>query len=144
KMLHPSHTVDAVCTCIFSLQQCVEELILNSIDAGATCVAVKIDIEACKLQVIDNVGLRYNTSKCSSLEDLKNLRFYGTVTIRAIFPGRVLARICFGFVFLFSSLYIMDQSWRVRRWDLRSKRCNYAYILGVFDLKAVRLRPISV
>ncbi|XP_073795106.1 DNA mismatch repair protein Mlh3 isoform X6 [Danio rerio] len=73
---------------IFSLQQCVEELILNSIDAGATCVAVKIDIEACKLQVIDNgsgmcledmekVGLRYNTSKCSSLEDLDNLHFYG-------------------------------------------------------------------
>ncbi|XP_050952639.1 DNA mismatch repair protein Mlh3 isoform X3 [Labeo rohita] len=73
---------------IFSLQQCVEELILNSIDAGATCVAVKIDIDACKLQVIDNgsgmcqedmerVGLRYNTSKCSSLEDLENLRFYG-------------------------------------------------------------------
>uniref|UniRef100_A0A671PY32 Uncharacterized protein n=1 Tax=Sinocyclocheilus anshuiensis TaxID=1608454 RepID=A0A671PY32_9TELE len=28
---------------IFSLQQCVEELIMNSIDAGATCVAVKID-----------------------------------------------------------------------------------------------------
>ncbi len=73
---------------IFSLQQCVEELILNSIDAGATCVAVKIDIEACKLQVIDNgagmcqedmerVGLRYNTSKCSLLEDLENLHFYG-------------------------------------------------------------------
>ncbi len=74
---------------IFSLQQCVEELILNSIDAGATCVAVKIDIEACKLQVIDNgagmcqedmerVGLRYNTSKCSLLEDLENLHFYGS------------------------------------------------------------------
>ncbi|XP_073679315.1 DNA mismatch repair protein Mlh3 isoform X2 [Garra rufa] len=73
---------------IFSLQQCVEELILNSIDAGATCVAVKIDIDACKLQVIDNgsgmcledmerVGLRYNTSKCNSLEDLENLCFFG-------------------------------------------------------------------
>ncbi|XP_051962116.1 DNA mismatch repair protein Mlh3 isoform X2 [Xyrauchen texanus] len=73
---------------IFSLQQCVEELMLNSIDAGATCVAVKIDIEACKVQVIDNgsgmcqedmdkVGIRYNTSKCSTLEDLENLRFYG-------------------------------------------------------------------
>ncbi|XP_036446945.1 DNA mismatch repair protein Mlh3 isoform X2 [Colossoma macropomum] len=73
---------------IFSLQQCVEELVLNSIDAGATCVAVKIDIEACKVQVIDNgsgmgredmekVGMRYCTSKCSSLEDLDNLRFYG-------------------------------------------------------------------
>lgn len=73
---------------IFSLQQCVEELVLNSIDAGATCIAVKIDIEACKVQVIDNgsgmdrenmekVGIRYCTSKCGSLEDLENLRFYG-------------------------------------------------------------------
>lgn len=73
---------------IFSLQQCVEELLLNSIDAGATCVAVKIDIEACKVQVIDNgsgmdrenmerVGIRYCTSKCSSVEDLANLCFYG-------------------------------------------------------------------
>ncbi|TRZ02457.1 hypothetical protein DNTS_030284 [Danionella cerebrum] len=73
---------------IFSLQQCVEELILNCIDAGSTCVAVKIDIDACKLQVVDNgmgmihedmekVGLRYNTSKCSSVEDLYNLKFYG-------------------------------------------------------------------
>ncbi|XP_072552636.1 DNA mismatch repair protein Mlh3 isoform X2 [Salminus brasiliensis] len=73
---------------IFSLQQCVEELLLNSIDAGATCIAVKIDIEACKIQVIDNgsgmgredmdkVGIRYCTSKCSSLEDLEDLRFYG-------------------------------------------------------------------
>ncbi|XP_026776326.3 DNA mismatch repair protein Mlh3 isoform X1 [Pangasianodon hypophthalmus] len=73
---------------IFSLQQCVEELLLNSIDAGATCVAVKIDIEACKVQVLDNgsgmdrenmerVGTRYCTSKCSSIEDLDNLCFYG-------------------------------------------------------------------
>lgn len=73
---------------IFSLQQCVEELLLNSIDAGATCVAVKIDIEACKVQVIDNgsgmdrenmerVGIRYCTSKCGSVEDLDNLCFYG-------------------------------------------------------------------
>ncbi|XP_007235804.3 DNA mismatch repair protein Mlh3 isoform X1 [Astyanax mexicanus] len=73
---------------VFSLQQCVEELVLNSIDAGATCIAVKIDIEACKVQVIDNgsgmsredmekVGTRYCTSKCSSLEDLDDLRFYG-------------------------------------------------------------------
>ncbi|XP_041954139.1 DNA mismatch repair protein Mlh3 isoform X2 [Alosa sapidissima] len=73
---------------ICSLQQCVEELVLNSIDASATCVAVKVDVEACKLQVVDNglgidredfdrVGNRYNTSKCSCLEDLENLRFYG-------------------------------------------------------------------
>lgn len=73
---------------IFSLQQCVEELILNSIDAGATCIAVKTDIEGCRVQVIDNgsgmcredmekVGIRYNSSKCNTLEDLDNLRFYG-------------------------------------------------------------------
>lgn len=71
-----------------SLQQCVEELILNSIDAGATCVGVRMDMEAFKLQVIDNgsginaedmecVGNRYYTSKCSSVEDLDNLQFYG-------------------------------------------------------------------
>ncbi|XP_053339254.1 DNA mismatch repair protein Mlh3 isoform X1 [Clarias gariepinus] len=73
---------------VFLLQQCVEELLLNSIDAGATCVAVKIDIDACKIQVIDNgsgmdrenmerVGTRYCTSKCSSIHDLNNLCFYG-------------------------------------------------------------------
>ncbi|XP_066550890.1 DNA mismatch repair protein Mlh3 isoform X2 [Amia ocellicauda] len=73
---------------IFSLTQCVEELLLNSIDAGATCVAVRVDIETCKVQVIDNgsgidrenmerVGNRYFTSKCGSLEDLDNLRFHG-------------------------------------------------------------------
>uniref|UniRef100_A0A673XAB0 MutL homolog 3 n=1 Tax=Salmo trutta TaxID=8032 RepID=A0A673XAB0_SALTR len=73
---------------IFSLQQCLEEIILNSIDASATCVGVRVDIEAFKVQVIDNgsgmdiedmksVGNRYFTSKCSSLEDLDHLKFYG-------------------------------------------------------------------
>ncbi|XP_030624608.1 DNA mismatch repair protein Mlh3 [Chanos chanos] len=73
---------------IFSLQQCVEELILNSIDAEATCIAVKIDLVACKVQVVDNgsgmeredmenVGTRYYTSKCCSLEDLDKICFYG-------------------------------------------------------------------
>ncbi|XP_027855937.1 DNA mismatch repair protein Mlh3 isoform X1 [Xiphophorus couchianus] len=80
-----------------SLQQCVEELILNSIDAGATCVGVRIDMEAFKVQVIDNgsgmtvedmerVGTRYHTSKCSCIEDLENLKCYG-------FRGEALASI---------------------------------------------------
>lgn len=71
-----------------SLQQCVEELILNSIDAEATCVGVRMEMEAFKIQVIDNgagmipedlecVGNRYYTSKCRSVEDLDNLRWYG-------------------------------------------------------------------
>ncbi|XP_028252051.1 DNA mismatch repair protein Mlh3 isoform X1 [Parambassis ranga] len=80
-----------------TLQQCVEELILNSIDAGATCVGVRMDMEAFKVQVIDNgagmsaedmecVGNRYHTSKCSSLGDLDNLKWYG-------FRGEALASI---------------------------------------------------
>ncbi|XP_077394146.1 DNA mismatch repair protein Mlh3 isoform X2 [Festucalex cinctus] len=71
-----------------SLQQCVEELVLNSLDAGATCVGVRMDLEAFKVQVIDNgagmsaedvacVGNRYYTSKCHSLGDLDELRYYG-------------------------------------------------------------------
>ncbi|CAJ1073599.1 DNA mismatch repair protein Mlh3 isoform X2 [Xyrichtys novacula] len=80
-----------------SLQQCVEELMLNSIDAGATCVGVRMDMDALKVQVIDNgaginaedmenLGNRYYTSKCSSLEDLENLRWYG-------FRGEALASV---------------------------------------------------
>ncbi|AWP16590.1 putative DNA mismatch repair protein Mlh3 isoform 2 [Scophthalmus maximus] len=71
-----------------SLQQCVEELVLNSVDAGATCVGVRLDMESLRVQVVDNgagmsgedmrrVGSRYHTSKCGSLEDLDNLRWYG-------------------------------------------------------------------
>lgn len=80
-----------------SLQQCVEELVLNSIDAEATCVGVRMDMEAFKVQVIDNgtglnaedlqcVGTRYHTSKCSTVEDLENLQWYG-------FRGEALASI---------------------------------------------------
>ncbi|XP_063187404.1 DNA mismatch repair protein Mlh3 isoform X1 [Chroicocephalus ridibundus] len=73
---------------VTSLGQCVEELVLNSIDAKATCVAIRVDLEAFKIQVVDNgsgmgredlnaMGKRYFTSKCSSMGDLENLRFYG-------------------------------------------------------------------
>ncbi|XP_072786374.1 DNA mismatch repair protein Mlh3 isoform X5 [Taeniopygia guttata] len=80
-----------------SLGHCVEELVLNSIDAKATCVAIRVDLEAFKIQVVDNgsgmgkedlkaVGKRYFTSKCSSVRDLDNLTFYG-------FRGEALASI---------------------------------------------------
>ncbi|KAL6105731.1 mlh3 [Pungitius sinensis] len=80
-----------------SLQQCIEELILNSLDAEATCVGVRMDMEAFKVQVVDNgagidaedmecVGNRYHTSKCSTAEDLDNLRWYG-------FRGEALASV---------------------------------------------------
>ncbi|KAM3919934.1 DNA mismatch repair protein Mlh3 isoform 2-T3 [Leptodactylus fuscus] len=73
---------------ITSVAQCVEELILNSADAEATCIAVRVDLEAFKVQVVDNgcglccedmehMGIRYFTSKCHSVQDLENLRFYG-------------------------------------------------------------------
>ncbi|XP_003214488.2 DNA mismatch repair protein Mlh3 isoform X2 [Anolis carolinensis] len=82
---------------ISSLGQCAEELVFNSIDAKATCVAVRVDLETFKVQVVDNgcgmgrediskIGNRYFTSKCGSLEDLENLRFYG-------FRGEALASI---------------------------------------------------
>lgn len=82
---------------ISSLGQCVEELILNSIDAEATCVAIRVNMETFQVQVIDNglgmagddiekVGNRYFTSKCNSLRDLENPTFYG-------FRGEALASI---------------------------------------------------
>ncbi|XP_049754122.1 DNA mismatch repair protein Mlh3 isoform X2 [Elephas maximus indicus] len=82
---------------INSLGQCVEELTLNSIDAEAKCVAVRVNMETFQVQVIDNgfgmgsddvdkVGNRYFTSKCNSVQDLENPRFYG-------FRGEALASI---------------------------------------------------
>ncbi|KAL1790386.1 DNA mismatch repair protein Mlh3 isoform X1 [Sigmodon hispidus] len=82
---------------IISLGQCVEELVLNSIDAEAKCVAVRVNMETFQVQVIDNgfgmagddvekAGNRYFTSKCSSVQDLENPRFYG-------FRGEALASI---------------------------------------------------
>ncbi|XP_038193565.1 DNA mismatch repair protein Mlh3 isoform X2 [Arvicola amphibius] len=82
---------------ITSLGQCVEELILNSIDAEAKCVAVRVNMETFQVQVIDNgfgmtgdeierAGDRYFTSKCSSVQDLENPKFHG-------FRGEALASI---------------------------------------------------
>ncbi|XP_021035061.1 DNA mismatch repair protein Mlh3 isoform X3 [Mus caroli] len=82
---------------ISSLGQCVEELTLNSIDAEATCVAIRVNMETFQVQVIDNglgmavddvekVGNRYFTSKCHSVRDLENPAFYG-------FRGEALASI---------------------------------------------------
>ena len=39
---------------ITSFTQCVEELLLNSIDAGATNVALRVDVGCFKVQVVDN------------------------------------------------------------------------------------------
>ncbi|XP_038621535.1 DNA mismatch repair protein Mlh3 [Tachyglossus aculeatus] len=82
---------------ISSLDQCVEELALNSIDAEANCVAVRVNMETFRVQVVDNgsgmgrddvqrAGDRYFTSKCGSIQDLENPKFYG-------FRGEALASI---------------------------------------------------
>ncbi|CAG2057611.1 unnamed protein product [Timema podura] len=69
--------------------QCVIELVLNAIDAGATSIAVRVDLRYFKFQVVDNghgmdlenidrVGSRYMTSKCHTLQDLySHLDFFG-------------------------------------------------------------------
>ncbi|XP_046998642.1 DNA mismatch repair protein Mlh3-like isoform X1 [Schistocerca americana] len=81
-----------------SVSQAVIELVLNSIDAGATSVAVYVDLKYFKIRVEDDgCGMtqdqlelicgRYMTSKCYSVEDLKDgLRFFG-------FRGEALASI---------------------------------------------------
>ncbi|ELT91309.1 hypothetical protein CAPTEDRAFT_223782 [Capitella teleta] len=73
---------------ITSFTQCVEELVLNSLDASCSCVAVRVDVPLGKIQVVDNgkgishqdlqtVATRYCTSKCHVAEDLNNLVHYG-------------------------------------------------------------------
>lgn len=73
---------------IVSIAHCAEELILNSLDAGATAVAVRLNLPYHKVQVVDNghgmteeqlaaCGERYCTSKCSSIADLERPKFYG-------------------------------------------------------------------
>ncbi|KAK6182873.1 hypothetical protein SNE40_010459 [Patella caerulea] len=73
---------------ITSVAQCVEELVLNSLDAGAVCIAIRVDMTCYTVQIVDNgvgiskddlklVGRRYSTSKCHKLEDLDNLEYFG-------------------------------------------------------------------
>lgn len=82
---------------VTNLTQCVEELVLNSLDAGASTVTVRVDIPNFKIQVSDNgsgiafedlkrVGERYSSSKCHVLKDLDHLNFYG-------FRGEALASV---------------------------------------------------
>ena len=39
---------------IASFAQCVEELVLNAVDAGSTCIATRVDLNQGKVQVVDN------------------------------------------------------------------------------------------
>ncbi|KAF5297119.1 hypothetical protein FQA39_LY02699 [Lamprigera yunnana] len=83
---------------INSLSQCVMELVYNGLDAKATSIAVRINLLTFRIQVVDNgvgisksnmdlIGVRYMTSKCHSLEDLKKTKYFG-------FRGEALSSIC--------------------------------------------------
>lgn len=39
---------------ITNVAQCVEELVVNALDASATCVAIRVDLPCFKIQVVDN------------------------------------------------------------------------------------------
>lgn len=39
---------------ITSFTQCVEELVLNALDAASSCIAVRVDVPLGKIQVVDN------------------------------------------------------------------------------------------
>ena len=81
-----------------SLSQCVDELVLNSIDAGSTSITIDINVCTASLEVNDNgdgvlqsdmksIGQRYFTSKCHKVSDLTNAASYG-------FRGEALASLC--------------------------------------------------
>ena len=71
-----------------SISQCVEELVLNSVDAGSTSITIDVDIFGMSFEVSDNgtgigeedlrtIGNRYFTSKCKNLQELENVGSYG-------------------------------------------------------------------
>nr|XP_027780844.1 PMS1 protein homolog 1 [Marmota flaviventris] len=84
---------------ITSVVSVVKELIENSLDAGATCIDVKLENYGFdKIEVRDNgegikavdapvMAVKYYTSKINSHEDLENLTTYG-------FRGEALGSIC--------------------------------------------------
>ena len=37
-----------------SFTQCIEELVYNAIDAKATCIAIRVDFDLYKMEVVDN------------------------------------------------------------------------------------------
>ncbi|KAI8089752.1 uncharacterized protein BX664DRAFT_140852 [Halteromyces radiatus] len=80
---------------ITSMEQCLEELIKNALDAAASTIDIQVDIEHSMLQVTDNgtgilptdlvqLAQRHVTSKCHSLIELHGTRTFG-------FRGEVLA-----------------------------------------------------
>uniref|UniRef100_A0A8C5QXR8 MutL C-terminal dimerisation domain-containing protein n=1 Tax=Leptobrachium leishanense TaxID=445787 RepID=A0A8C5QXR8_9ANUR len=55
---------------VASVHQCVEELVLNSTDSGATCIAARVDLETLSMQVVDNGYAAADPELCSLWCDL--------------------------------------------------------------------------
>ncbi|XP_037296827.1 protein PFF0380w isoform X2 [Manduca sexta] len=73
-------------SCIHSYKKAVEELVYNALDAEATSIAIRINIEQNSIQVIDNgcgitkkdlvlTGQRHMTSKCQDKSNLKSNKY---------------------------------------------------------------------
>ncbi len=58
-----------------SIAQAVEELVLNAIDAGATSVAVRVDLPCYKIQVVDN-GHGITTDQFTLIGERWGIAFY--------------------------------------------------------------------
>ena len=90
---------------VFSnLAHCVEEVVLNSIDAGSSIITVDVDIPTVSFEVSDNgtgvrrtdlnnVGQRYFTSKCRTIRDLENAVSYGYRGEALASLGRICRRV---------------------------------------------------
>ncbi|CAM9954672.1 unnamed protein product, partial [Discosporangium mesarthrocarpum] len=84
-------TADSVraATVVSTASQAVEELLLNSIDSGATTVEIRLDLPSYRLSVADNgrgipadrlqalVGTDRATSKASTVDDVNQAKTYG-------------------------------------------------------------------
>ena len=60
---------------ITSLAQCVTELVDNSIDAGASCIAVRVDLSKFKLQVNVSSCTLFCCLACNSCNEHLLLKF---------------------------------------------------------------------
>ncbi|CAG2232868.1 MLH3 [Mytilus edulis] len=59
---------------ITNVAQCVEELVVNALDAGATCVAIRVDLPCFKIQVVDNgKGIRQDDLQREALASLRDI-----------------------------------------------------------------------
>ena len=127
------------CTMIHSVCGCVRELVYNSLDAGATHIMVKLDINKYFVQVIDNgcgithedmilLGRQGFTSKLRTCKDLDTISSMG-------FRGEALFSMCelTGTVEVFSRHKLSSETW--------SKLFHHGRDLGV--TRNIHWKPVG-